>query len=134
MEITIDDIIAVNEGILHEWKDRYPEHYEKVAVNKEELEKILNETELQESIIAKAAFLMAAISWAQPFSGGNKRTGYTCARALLRMNGYEFFVKSKQEIEALRKLLLEIQDERSELNTQTLSKIILYVARRIRKI
>lgn len=81
----------------------------------------------------KAAYLLGGISWSQPFSGGNKRTAFVCADTILRLNGFRLSIESKNEQEYLRKLLLEIQDERSKLNEDVMAKIILYVSKRIRK-
>ena len=77
---------------------------------------------------------MAGISWAQPFGDGNKRTGYTCADTFLRINGHKLTVQSKTDTDYLIKLLLEIQEERAKLNEEVLSKIVLYVSKRIEKL
>ena len=82
----------------------------------------------------KASYLLGGISWAQPFSAGNKRTAFVCADTLLRMNGLKITIDDDYDLEYLRKLLLEIQEERSELNAGTIAKIILYVSKRIKEI
>ena len=128
MEITVDNIVAINKQILRGSVN------EGISVNKDELKKILEEADEQETIIDKAVYILAAIPWAQPFSGGNKRTAITAATIVLMNNGYSFNVESKNDIEFLRKLLFEIQEERSELNVRTFSKISLYVRNRIEKI
>ena len=88
----------------------------------------------QENFIMKTSYLLGGISWAQPFSGGNKRTAFVCADALLRMNGLKLSIDNENDTEYLRKLFFEVQGERAELNADTMAKIILYVSRRIRKI
>lgn len=84
--------------------------------------------------MSKRSNILGGISWAQPFSGGNKRTAFVCADTLLRLNGFRLSIEDENEREYLRKLLLEIQEERSKLNEDVLAKIILYVSKRIRKI
>lgn len=134
MEITADDIITINKGIIEEWIESHPKNHEGVSSDKHKLEQILHEADNQESLLAKATYLLGAIAWAQPFAGGNKRTAYTTTKTFLQMNGYTLLVQTKGDIEFLSKLLYEIQEERSELNEETMAKITLYVANRIRKL
>ena len=134
MEITADDIIAINKGIIEEWLESHPKNHEGVGSDKHKLKQILREVDNQESLLAKATYLLGAIAWAQPFAGGNKRTAYTITKIFLQMNGYTLLVQTKVDIEFLRKLLYEIQEERSKLNDETMAKLTLYVANRIRKL
>lgn len=127
-------VIEINKGILTEWLEENPKSFEKISVNEEELTKILNDAEKQESEILQASYLMAAISWAQPFGGGNKRTAFVCADTFLRMNGFKLEVKDTKDIDYLIKLLFEIQEERAQLNPEGMAKIVLYVSKRIVKI
>ena len=133
-DLTKELIIEINKGIIHEWLEKNPTASEAINVNQEELDKVLQMVNEQENIIMKTAYLLGGISWAQPFSGGNKRTAFVCADALLRMNDLKLAIGNENDTEYLRKLLFEIQGERSELNANTMAKIILYVSRRIRKI
>jgi len=132
--LTKKDIIEINKGVIQEWIEQNSKSFEGVGVDDNELEKILQMVDEQESIIMKASYLVAGIAWAQPFAGGNKRTGIVSADTLLRMNGYRLVIDTDDDIEYLRKLLYEIQEERSVLNEDTLAKIILYVSKRIRKL
>jgi len=127
-------VIKINEGILTEWIEENPQLLEKFSVDEKELEKILVLAERQDEEILQASYLMGGISWAQPFGGGNKRTGYTCADTFLRMKGYKLTVKSKKDTDYLMKLLLEIQEERAQLNDEVMAKIVLYVSKRIVKL
>jgi len=126
-------VIEINKGILKEAQEKNPQQVEKISVNKDELSKILDEADQQEGLIMQVAHLMAGIAWAQPFGGGNKRTGYTCADTYLRMNGFRLVINSKEDIEYLRKLLFDIQERRTKLDSDTLAKIVLYVSKRIIK-
>ena len=132
--ITKKDIIAINKGILEEWLNEHPNEHEGISANEKELTKILKLVKEQESPIAKAAYLMGGISWAQPFGGGNKRTGFVCADTLLRMEGYKMVIDTEEDREYLKKLLWEIQESRHEMNSFTLAKLVLYVAKRIKKL
>lgn len=131
--LTEELIIEINKGIIQEWLEQNPTAFEAVNVNHDKLKEILTTVNKQENLIMKAAYLLGDISWSQPFSGGNKRTAFVCADTILRLNGFRLFIESKNEQEYLRKLLLEIQDERSKLNEDVMAKIILYVSKRIRK-
>ena len=132
--LTKDLIIEINKGIIHDVLEKNPTAAESVNVNQEQLDTILQMVNKQEHLIMKASYLLGGISWAQPFSGGNKRTALVCADTLLRMNGLKLVIDNETDEEYLRKLLFEIQDERSELNTVIMAKIILYVSKRIKKI
>ena len=127
-------VIEINKGILNEALEKNPKQIEKISVNKDELSSVLEETDQQEGLIMHVAYLMARIAWAQPFGGGNKRTGYTCADTYLRMKGFKLDVKSKEDIEYLRKLLFDIIGNRKELDSEAFSKIVLYVSKRIVKL
>ncbi len=127
-------VIEINRGILKEALEKNPQINEKISVNEDTLTKILNESEQQEGFIMQVAHLMAGIAWAQPFGGGNKRTGYTCADTYLRMNGFKIVVETTEDIEYLRKLLFDIIGNRSEIDSDAFSKIVLYVSKRIIKL
>ena len=127
-------VIEINRGILKEALEKNPQINEKISVNKDTLTKILNESEQQEGFIMQVAHLMPGIAWAQPFGGGNKRTGYTCADTYLRMNGFKIVVETTEDIEYLRKLLFDIIGNRSEIDSDAFSKIVLYVSKRIIKL
>lgn len=119
---------------MKEALEKNPQINEKISVNEDTLTKILNESEQQEGFIMQVAHLMAGIAWAQPFGGGNKRTGYTCADTYLRMNGFKIVVETTEDIEYLRKLLFDIIGNRSEIDSDAFSKIVLYVSKRIIKL
>ena len=131
--LTEELIIEINKGIIQEWLEQNPTAFEAINVNHDKLKEILTIVNKQENLIMKAAYLLGGISWSQPFSGGNKRTAFVCADTILRLNGFRFSIESENEQEYLRKLLLEIQDERSRLNEDVMAKIILYVSKRVRK-
>jgi len=134
MDISDDAIIQINRGILEVWIEENPSLDEGIAVNRDRLNEVIQIVKQQEDLILKASYLMGGIAWGQPFSGGNKRTGVICADTFLRMNGYRLDIKTSEDMEYVRKLLFEIQEERASLNVETMAKIILYVAKRIVKI
>ena len=131
--IPLEDIIEINEGIINEWLDVNPQAHDRVGVNKNRLQEVLDIVNKQNSPMLKAVYLMAGIAWAQPFHEGNKRTGSIVADTFLRMNGFKLVI-TEEDIEYPRSLLFEIQEERGKLNDDVLSKIMLYVAKRIVKV
>ncbi len=126
-------IIEINKGILKEWNEKNPDNIESIAVNEDRLDEVLEMVKKYDEPIIRAAYLLAGISWTQPFSGGNKRTGFVSADTLLRMNGFILVVNTQSDIDYLQSLLYEIQESRSELDDMTLAKIILYLTKRIKK-
>jgi prophage maintenance system killer protein len=132
--LTRDIIIKINQGIIAEWNEKNPTNKESFAVAQDRLDDVLNIVKKYEDPIAQACYLLAGIAWAQPFSGGNKRTAFVCADTLLGMNGYRLQVTTDSDIAYLQSLLFEIQEGRSELDDFTLAKIILYVTKRLKKI
>ena len=133
-KITVELLIEINKGVISEGLEKHDSDFEGIGVRKEELEKILATAQKQNHIIMQVAYLMAGIAWAQPFSGGNKRTAITIGDTFLRLNGVRLVISNNQDIEYLRKLLFAIQDNRHELDEDTLAKIILYVSKRIEKL
>jgi len=126
-------IIEINKGILKEWNEKNPANKETIAVNEDRLNEVLTMVQKHDEPIIQAAYLLAGISWAQPFSGGNKRTSIVSADTLLRINGFMLAMNTESDIVYLQSLLYEIQESRSELDDMTLAKIILYVTKRIKK-
>lgn len=127
-------MIQINKGIVKEWNEQNPSKLEVFDVSEDRLNEVLALVNKQYDPIAQTSYLLAGIAWAQPFSGGNKRTAFTCADTLLRMSGYTIEMSGQIDIDYLRSLLLEIQESRSGLDEFTLAKIILYVAKRLKKI
>lgn len=126
-------ITQINKGIITEWNQTNPPIKEEFHVDDTRLDEVLSLVNENEDYITKASYIMAAMSWAQPFSGGNKRTGVVCAETWLRINGYTLTTENDEEREYLRSLLFEIQESRKKMDDFTLAKIILYVSRRLKK-
>lgn len=126
-------IIQINKGIIEEWNLTNPKIKEVFDLNNDRLDEILVLVKKQEDFITQAVYIMAGIAWAQPFSGGNKRTGVVCADTWLRINGFTLTTEDDESGEYLRSLLFEIQENRTKMDDMTLAKIILYVSRRIKK-
>ena len=83
-----------------------------------------------QGLIKKGAYLLASIAWAQPFVGGNKRTAILITATFFHHNGFEMTIPDYDDKE-LRKLLYEIQDDRSGLNEAILKQIIFYISQNI---
>lgn len=134
MDITKNEIVKINRGILGEWARSNPTETISIGFDTKRLSEVLTFVDEQDSFLMKAAYLMGAMAWAQPFTDGNKRTSFTCADTLLKLNGYELKLEKRTDIDYLISLLREVQEERSSLNEDTMAKIVLYVAKRIRKL
>lgn len=126
-------IIHINKGIIEEWNEKNPTKKESYTVSDERLDEVLKLVSDQDDFITQAGYFMAALSWAQPFAGANKRTGVVCADTLLRINGYMLSTEKDEDREYIRSLLFEVQESRIEMNEFTLAKIILYVVKRLKK-
>lgn len=126
-------IIEINRKIIEEWNTRHPEQPEFIDVSRPRLDKVLeivkqagNESDLEENIIIKAAHLLGGLVWTQAFSGANKRTAILSTTIFLRRNGLRFTIPKEQQRE-LRKMLLEVQEQRDTQRPEIINKIILYI-------
>lgn len=133
MDLTINDIIEINKTILETQSDDHSGHREAISVNSDTLKEIIHDAEQFETVFDQAAYILTSIPWAQPFSGGNKRTAFTASKIILAEKNYTMKKISENDIEFLRKLLFDIQDDRSEIDASILAKITLYLRNRSRK-
>ena len=131
MELTVNDIIEINKTILSTQLHNHSTHHEGISANRYLVKEILDDAKQLESVFDQAAYVLAAIPWAQPFSGGNKRTAFAAAKIILAEKNHIMKKISQHDIEFLLKLLVEIQEERSQINAATLAKITLYLRNRI---
>ncbi|MGI0046550.1 MAG: Fic family protein [Nitrosotalea sp.] len=125
----------LNKKIIDEWNVRHPELPEFVSASEAGLDEVLSmvkkagdKLEIKDQIIVKAAYLLGGLPWVQAFSGGNKRTAILSTTIFLRRNGLSITFP-KEEQRDLRRLLLEIQEERGQLQQGTIDKLILYMRR-----
>jgi len=125
-------IIEINKGIIEEWNQKNPDQ-EVFAADNNRLNEVMKLVKKQDDFITRAGYYMAAMAWAQPFSGANKRTGVVCADTWLRMNGYLLSAENDKDREYIRSLLFEVQGRRDKMDDFTVAKIILYVAKRLKK-
>jgi len=130
MELTVNDLIEINKTILSTQSHNHSTHQEAISANRDTLKEILHDAKQFESVFDQAGYVLAGIPWAQPFSGGNKRTAFAAAKIILAEKNYTIEEISEHDVEFLLKLLFEIQDERSQINPATLAKIILYLRKR----
>lgn len=138
-EISKDTIIEVNKEVLIDPRIVDLKNIEPFAV-RDDINEVIdivsktgNTDNREENIIQKATYLMASISWLQPFVGGNKRTSYVSAKDFLRDNGYSFTINTEKDRDELITLLYKIQETRSELDTEILQEISFYIRKRIKK-
>ena len=97
----------------------------------DEVLKIFNDVDYtpdRAGVIKKATYLMGAISWAQPFGAGNKRTALLVSATYLHHNGIEVKLIDDKE---LRKLLYKVQEQRSSLPISIIDEIIFYISRMV---
>lgn len=95
----------------------------------DEVLKIFNDVDCspdRSGVIKKASYLMGAISWAQPFGAGNKRTALLVSATYLHHNGIEIKLINDKE---LRKLLYKVQEQRSSLPISVIEEIIFYISK-----
>ncbi len=128
-------IVELNKKIIDEWNLRHPELSEFTNVSDTRLgevltmvEKVGNEYETTDKIIAKAAHLLGGLAWTQAFSGGNKRTAILSTTVFLRRNGFSMTFPREEQRE-LRLMLFQIQEERSQIQQEIIDKLILYIRR-----
>lgn len=132
-------IIDTNQKTVEGWKKTYPDSPDEFGVRRYELESVLeivdgvgHEQNLLDNLIIKAAYIMGSISWAQPFTAANKRTGILSAATFLSDNGYNLEIREQDE-PFLRKALYDIQLSRSELDDLILGNLISYITNGISK-
>ena len=70
---------------------------------------------------------MAYIAWAQPFCAGNKRTAILITANFFHHNEIEMVIPDDGK--ELRKLLYEIQEDRSGLNEAVMKRMIFYISK-----
>lgn len=97
----------------------------------QKINSVRNSGNFKENLIIKAAHIMGAVSWAQPFVSANKRTGILVAATFLDENGYSIEISKDDEV-YLREILYRIQDNRSELDSSIIGELILYISKKIR--
>ena len=132
--------IESNQKIIKEWQKKHPDTTDVHHTRMNDLESVLqiidnagNPTNFKEDLIIKAAHIMGATSWVQPFIGGNKRTGILVAATFLNENGYSIDISKDDEV-YLREILYRIQDNRSELDSSIIGELILYISKKISKL
>ncbi len=134
-------IIEINKGIIEKWNARHTERPEFIDVGTDRLDEVLNivknaanDPEFEQSLVIKTAHLIGGLAWCQAFSGANKRTAISTGNLFLQINGYKFRKIPIAEQRKVRQLLFDIQEERGQLNEQTMTQIILYTERNIEKL
>lgn len=128
------DVLEINKKVINDWNKKHQDQVEKFAFGDiDQVIKIVNSFgnsgNYKMDAIEKASYLLGVVSWSQLFSDGNKRTAFVSAIKFLQRNGYDLNVKSHDEKKELAGLLYEIQEERSQLNSLTMKKIINFVTK-----
>ncbi|QLH07070.1 Fic family protein [Nitrosopumilus ureiphilus] len=131
-------LIDINKLLVERWNKLHPkETPQPLGIRRPEIDEIIPMVEEYdkshmklEDLIRKASYLMAIVSWVQPFLDGNKRTGIISSTKFLYDNGFDLNIEKKDEPE-IRNLLYEIQDQRTSLDHSVVTKIIFYITKRI---
>ena len=92
-----------------------------------------NSGNLKEDLIEKASCIMAVIAWKQVFMSANRRTGIMASRTFLLDNGYDLYIDPAGENLELRTLLSEIKRHYSDLDSNLMKQLFLYVAKRMKQ-
>lgn len=132
---TLDEARRVNEAVVEAYLEANPGALEAVAFAAERMQEVLDLTDKASGMCAKAATIMCGVAWAQPFSGANKRTGVALARMMLNRNGFDFDCPAAggSDGDRLRRLLFEIQERRSRLDSDTVKKTQIYLWPRVKR-
>ncbi|MEW6042899.1 MAG: type II toxin-antitoxin system death-on-curing family toxin [Thermoproteota archaeon] len=135
-----EKIITINQKIIKMWNQRHPEKPEFIDVGTDRLDEVLtlvknsaNDLSFEQALIEKAAYLVGGLAWCQAFSGANKRTAILTCTVFLLQNGYQLNIPQNENPE-LRQLLFDIQEERGQLDSQIIDKIILYIRKHVSKL
>jgi prophage maintenance system killer protein len=129
--ISKQDIIDTNQRVINLNLDEL----DVFGVNQSTLDEVfkifdkVDVTDDLQGLIKKGVYLMASIAWAQPFSGGNKRTASLITATFFHHNEIEMVIP--EDGKELRKLLYEIQEERLGLNEAVMEQIIFYISKTI---
>ncbi len=133
-------IIDINKKIVETWNARHPKKPERFDVGKDRIDEVLdiaknvgNDLDYEKSLIEKAAYLVGGLAWNQAFSGANKRTAILTCTLFFSENRYRLNIPQHKNPE-LRQLLFDIQEERCDVNRETIDKIILYISELVSKI
>jgi len=131
-KISKEDVIETNRRVI----DLNLDELDVFGVREDALDEIfeifdtLKVNDDLQGLIKKGAYLMASIAWAQPFSGGNKRTAILTAATFFHHNGAEMDIP--EDDKELRRLLYEIQEERTRLNETVMGRIIFYISKTVK--
>lgn len=128
-KITTQDVIDTNQKIIAQKLDPFDEFCVRYDIL-DDIFKMFDELEVSddlEGLIKKGSYLMASIAWAQPFCGGNKRTAILITANFFHHNGIELIIP--EDGKELRKLLYDIQEDRSGLNQSVMERIIFYISK-----
>lgn len=91
-----------------------------------------NSGDRREDLVEKATYMMAMVTWAQPFFDGNRRTGIVATIKFLRDNGYDLDIDPEEENLELRSMLSEIKKHAGGLELGIMSQLSFYISKRIK--
>lgn len=125
-KITPQDIIDANQKIIAQKLDPYDVFCVRRDVLNDVFE-MFDKLKTSDDLLKKGAYLMAHIAWSQPFCAGNKRTAILITANFFHHNEVDLDIP--EDGKELRKLLYEIQNDRSGLNEAVMERIIFYISK-----
>ncbi|MEO9295885.1 MAG: hypothetical protein ABI347_09840 [Nitrososphaera sp.] len=113
---TYDEIVAINKAIMDQRKIGFNfevDDYilEPIVKNLEKYGSIADPTE---RVLKQASYMLASITFRQPFFDGNKTTALFLTQDFLRRNGLKIPVETKQERDDLFELLNDVMHARKD--------------------
>jgi prophage maintenance system killer protein len=113
-------------GDLFELEDKDRDFLDKIP-NK--LNAYNNIDDRHERIIKKATYLLAGISWKQPFGDGNKETAHFITIRFLKRNGFRLLNTSSERRELFKLLIKTI--EKPPIDSTIFKEVEEYITKKI---
>lgn len=135
MEIFSDEllknVIRANHHIVNHRKEKFGCVLERLLDVFNKVNSYNDIIDRRERIIKKTSHILGGLTWAQPFSNGNKRTALTISIYFLRKNGFDLPITSKGEekelFDLLEKTIFKFEGDEtiiSEVENYLLRKVV----------
>ena len=85
----------------------------------------------RERIIKKSTYILAGISYQQPFTEGNRRTSYYLLKSFLGRNGYILRPYNPEEKDTLADLLKRTAEQKFENDPTIYTEVEQYLTRKV---
>jgi prophage maintenance system killer protein len=132
-EFSSEDI----EEIIQENRDLVEGRGEPFGVNKERLFGVFSQLSSfnrihnkKDRIVKKASYILAMLTWQQPFSEGNKEIALSVAKLFLRRNGFDLPIRATEDEKEIFNLLIKTV-YKFEGDSTIISKIEEYISKKV---